>query len=138
LLGILNAADETLDCVGVVASFACAVHCAFMPFIIGLPPLFGLGVFADERAEWALVSISLIVGLASLLPSYIKNHKTGRPLMLFAAGLALIFIARVSFGDSLRGEIPFVVFGAFMIAASHFLNRRLCRACAVCHDDDCI
>lgn len=138
MLGNLNAADEMLDRIGVVASCACAVHCAFMPFIIGLLPLFGLGVFADERTEWAFVSISLIVGLASLLPSYIKNHKTAGPLGLFAMGLALIFIARLSLGDALSAEIPFVIGGALIIAASHLLNRRLCRACVVCHDDNCI
>ena len=127
--------DDTLDRIGVVASFVCAVHCAVMPFIIGLLPLFGLGVFSDRRTEWALVAISLIVGLSSLLPAYLGKHKRTRPLVLFTIGLALIFIARVTFEDTLRAEIPFVVFGALLIAGSHFLNRRLCRACPVCPDD---
>ncbi len=76
-----------------------------MPFIIGLLPLFGLGVFVDQRTEWALISISLIVGLSSLLPAYLGKHKRTRPLFLFMTGLVLIFIARVSFENTLRAEI---------------------------------
>jgi O-antigen/teichoic acid export membrane protein len=135
LRNISFANDNTIDRVGVVASCVCAVHCAVMPFVIGLLPLFGLGIFADQRTEWALVAVSLVVGLSSLLPAYLRKHKRTRPLFLFTIGLALIFIARVTFEDTLRAEIPFVVLGALLIAASHFLNRRLCRACPVCPTD---
>jgi hypothetical protein len=136
LLRILSVADDNaLDRIGVVASCACAVHCAVTPFVIGLLSVFGLGVFADERTEWAFIAVSVIVGLASLLPAYLGKHKRARPLVLFAIGVALIFIARVGFEDSLRAEIPFVVFGALLIAGSHFLNRRFCLACPVCPED---
>ena len=127
--------DNVLDRVGLVASFVCAVHCAAMPFVIALLPLVGLSVFADPRTEWAFVAISLVVGLASLLPSYFGKHRRTKPLMLFATGLALILIARTSFADTLSAETAFVVFGALFIAGSHFFNRSLCRSCPICPED---
>lgn len=133
---LLSAADDNaLDRIGVIASCVCAVHCAATPFLLALLPLFGLGVVADPRTEWVLVIVSSVLGISSLLPAYIGKHQKTRPLVVFAIGLALIFFARVSFEDTLQAEIPFVAFGALLIAGSHFLNSRLCRACPVCPED---
>jgi hypothetical protein len=106
-----------------------------MPFVIALLPLFGLSIFADPRTEWAFVAISLVVGLSSLLPSYFGRHRRTKPLVLFGTGLAMILIARTSFEDRLSAEIPFVIFGALLIAGSHFFNRNLCRSCPVCPEE---
>ena len=106
-----------------------------MPLLIALLPLVGLGVVAVPRTEWVLVIVSAALGISSLLPAYIGKHKRTRALVLFAIGLALIFFARMSFETSRQAEIAFVVFGALLIAGSHFLNRRLCRACPVCPED---
>jgi hypothetical protein len=133
LLRILSVADDNaLDRIGLVASCVCAVHCAAMPLLIALLPFVGLSVLADPRTEWAFVAISFVVGLSSLLPSYFGKHRRTKPLVLFGTGLAMILIARTSFEDRLSAEIPFMVFGALLIAGSHFFNRSLCRACPIC------
>jgi MerC mercury resistance protein len=103
-----------------------------MPFIVGLLPLLGLSLFADARAEWMFVGVSIAVGVLSLLPSYLRRHRQFRPLAIFSLGLCLILIARLILDGSLALEIPIVVVGAMCVAIAHLLNRRLCQACEVC------
>lgn len=121
----------TLDRIGVVASCACAVHCAVMPFLIGVLPLLGLGFVAEERVEWLLVALSGLIGVASLLPSYFRYHRRVSPLILFGVGVTLIVVGRVWFEEGAAFETAGVVAGALTIAAAHFVNRHLCqRRCA--------
>ncbi|MEM6364443.1 MAG: MerC domain-containing protein, partial [Planctomycetota bacterium] len=45
------------DFVGVVASIACAIHCAAMPFVIAYLPAMGLSFLADEAFhKWMAVA----------------------------------------------------------------------------------
>jgi hypothetical protein len=126
--------ENLLDRIGVVTSFACAAHCALAPFVMGILPLFGASLFSNPRTEWIFVATSFTVGLSSLLPAYLRRHKRARPILLFVIGLGLILTARLAF-DEFRAELPFVIFGAIFVIASHVLNRKLCRACVACHDE---
>ncbi|MCP9496933.1 MAG: MerC domain-containing protein [Pyrinomonadaceae bacterium MAG19_C2-C3] len=118
-----------LDRFGIIASCVCAVHCAVMPALVGLLPLLGLGVIADERVEWTLVAVAALVGMASLLPTYFRHHGRATPLLIFAAGLTLIFVGKTLFEERATLEAASVVAGALTVAIAHFVNRRLCRAC---------
>ena len=120
---------DRLDRIGVVASCACAVHCALMPALLGLLPLVGLGWLAEERTEWILVCASSAVGVTSLLPSYLRQHRRASPSATFAGGMALIVAGRVLFEARAGVEAASVVSGAVLVASAHFLNRRLCRSC---------
>lgn len=92
-------------------------------------------MLADKRTEWGFVGVSVGVGFLSLVPSYIRRHKRGTPLMLFGSGLSLILIARLLFEEAFNFELPLVLLGALLVSISHVINLRLCRACAVCADD---
>jgi hypothetical protein len=127
--------SNSIDDLGVFASTLCAMHCAVMPLIIGALPLLGLEVFAAKRTEWFFVVMSVVLGILSLVPSYLRRHRRSWPLILFIIGVGLILSARLSFEDTIRAEIPLVVMGALLVAGSHFLNRRLCRSCPVCPAD---
>lgn len=120
---------DRLDRIGMVASCACAMHCALMPIVFGVLPLVGLGMLADERAEWVLIFIAIVIGAASLLPTYLRHHRRAMPLVLFAAGLTLIFIGKTLFEESATLEASMVVVGALAVALAHFINRRFCRDC---------
>jgi uncharacterized membrane protein (UPF0136 family) len=123
---------DALDRLGVAASCSCALHCALTPLVVGVLPLAGLSLFADERVEWALLGLSVGLGAVSLLPGYFSRHRRVRAVALFAAGLCLIVAARVLLEEGSRLEIPSVVVGALLIAAAHLVNRRMCRACPAC------
>lgn len=123
-----------LDRVGMTASFLCAIHCAAMPLLVGLLPLIGLGLLAEEGAEWTLVGFSIALGLFSLLPGYFRKHRRSNALIVFTAGVALILTGRIFCEENSGLELPAVVAGALFIAAAHLINRKLCRSCPLCVD----
>jgi len=125
---------DKLDRIGMSASVACAIHCALMPLAVTLIPVSGIKLIAGEYAEWTFVGISIAIGLTSLLICYTRQHKRASALLLFVTGLLLILIARTVLAESEPLEIAIVVIGSLTIAASHLLNRRLCRNCSVCQE----
>lgn len=122
-----------LDRTGAAASLVCAAHCAAMPLLAGLLPLLGLSFVASEGFEWVMICLSLSIGAVSLLPSFARRHRQWRPLLMFALGASLMLAVRLWLEEDSRWETPVVVVGALLIATAHWVNLRLCRACAVCH-----
>ena len=87
------------DMLGVVASIACAIHCAAMPFVIGFLPAMGLGFLADEAFHKWMAGACFLIGLAAFIPGW-KRHGQLLPAGIAAAGLTIITLA--AFG--LSGE----------------------------------
>jgi len=124
-----------LDRIGMVASCVCAVHCALMPIVFGVLSLLGLGVLTDESAEWMLISVTIVVGAASLVPSNLQHHRRAKPLVLFACGVGCVLVGRLLFEDNAVVETLAVFAGALLIAVAHSVNRRLCRVCCEVVDE---
>ncbi len=72
------------DCVGVVCSCACAVHCAAMPFVIGWLPALGLSWLADEGFHQWMVGICFLMAIAAVLPGYRRHRRKLVPLLAIA------------------------------------------------------
>ena len=128
--------DNSLERAGMIASFACAVHCALTPLVIGVVPFLGMRFLADERAEWILVGVSMAIGISTLLPAYIRRHRQAKPLLLFASGLCLILLGHLGPAAGPLTEMPMAVSGGLLVTASQLLNRRLCQSfttCQHCH-----
>lgn len=121
-----------LDHFGVLASWVCAVHCLFMPFLVGIVPLLGLSFILSETTERFLIGVSLIIALLSLLPAYFRRHGKMRSIFLATAGLSLIILTHLLFEDNLLAKAFFLLTGAALISSAHLLNRYLCRTCKVC------
>ena len=124
------------DKTGAVASWACAVHCMLMPFIISFLPLIGLSCLAYEGFEYVFIGLSFCLAAFTLLPGYFKQHGKIRTLFLFVGGIGLVFFADILFPENLFGKLIFVVSGAVLITGSHVLNRRLCKACHSCENEN--
>lgn len=120
------------DKTGAAVSWACAVHCLAMPFIISFLPLLGVSFLAHEGIEFIIVGVSVAVALVSLLPAYFRQHRKIRTLLLFVSGICFVAFADKLFEDSFAGKIIFVLIGACLITSAHFINRRLCRSCQNC------
>ncbi|MGH8115222.1 MAG: MerC domain-containing protein [Rhodanobacteraceae bacterium] len=56
-----------VDRVGATASFACAVHCVALPFVLALLPLVGLGFLAGHTFERVFVACAALLASASIL-----------------------------------------------------------------------
>lgn len=121
-----------LDDAGAAASLTCAIHCAMMPLVVTLLPLVGLTFLADERVEWGLLALSASLGISSLCFGF-REHGSRRALVILTVGLSLLALGRIS-EERQWGwwAVPVVVAGGCTVAASHLLNRRLCRTCRRC------
>ena len=121
-----------LDKAGVAASWACAVHCLALPFLVGVLPLVGLSFLLEETTERVFIGISVVIAVFGLLPAYFREHGKLRSIFLAAAGIGLIVLTHFLFEENLTAKILFLIAGAGLISAAHLLNRRLCRECAFC------
>ena len=121
-----------LDNFGALASWACAVHCLVLPFLVGVLPLIGLSFLLSETTEKFLIGVSVILAVFSLLPSYYMHHGKLRSIFLALAGLSLIIVTHLLFEDSFLLKAILLITGAVLITAAHMLNRYLCHTCRVC------
>lgn len=120
---------ERLDRIGVITSCACAVHCALMPTLVGFLPLIGLSAMADERIELALIGIACVVGIGSLLPSFLGHHRRKLPLLIFGGGIMSVVAGHGLLNQSVLLETTAIVAGGLLMMTAHILNRRLCKIC---------
>lgn len=121
-----------LDATGAAASWLCAVHCLVLPFFITLLPLVGLSFLLEESTERVFIGISAMLAVFSLLPAYFREHGKLRAILLAFAGIGLITFTHFIFEENLTAKFIFLLAGAILISAAHFINRRLCRSCSVC------
>jgi hypothetical protein len=118
-----------LDAVGACLSFACAVHCMLMPFIITLLPLIGLDILTHGSFDKIMFITTLSLASASLCwGTFI--HRERRILFFVVAAMILFYLG--GFSVHSKHEALLVGFGGLCLAVGHFLNRRLCKSCAHC------
>ena len=80
------------DLLGVIASIGCAIHCAAMPFVVGLLPLIGLSFLADPSFHKWMVGICLALALLAFVPGW-RQHRRLTPAIIGICGLSLISFA---------------------------------------------
>ncbi len=120
----VTSAWHVADRVGAMASFLCAVHCALLPFVLALLPFVGLGFLADHRFERGFVIFACVLAAIALGRGY-RRHRLRQPLLLAAAGIALLLLG-VTFINSaeLTVHSVLVTCGGLLLAAAHFVNLR--------------
>lgn len=111
-----------LDRAGMTASAMCAVHCALLPMVITLLPLWGLEFLAEEWVELFMIGLALIIGVISLSVSFKKHHRRKMPLLLLAVGFGFILLGHLSYSELL--EPILIPLGGLTIAVSHYINWR--------------
>jgi hypothetical protein len=130
----MRSAAARWDRAGIIASTACAIHCAALPFVAALLPVLGLHHFTDEWVEWSLIGVVAVIGVVGHVSAYVRFHRHAGPAAVFAAGLTLIVATRLTLGDTLV-EPAALAIGGLMGAAAHWANIRLCRCCDTCVAD---
>lgn len=88
-----------LEKLGLFLSFACAIHCLAMPFVLFFAPYF-IGTYAfGPVVEWVLVASSFALAAYLLIADYLL-HRNVWPLVFLAIGLFIklidIFIGQQS------------------------------------------
>jgi hypothetical protein len=124
----LMAPQSWVDSLGASVSIACAIQCTLFPLLISVLPLVGLGFLAGDGVEKVFLATSIILAVGSFSWGF-RHHKNLYIFLFLIGGLLLIFTGRAWVDEN--SEISFVVSGALVLAAGHFLNRRLCQLCVV-------
>lgn len=114
------------DVAGALASGVCALHCALMPFAAVLLPAAAARAFRSEWIHDLFALAVLATSCVAFLPGWLK-HGESRIWGWVTSGLALIFIARLSGGDSLGlgGEALCTTAGGVLLLVAHRLNHTL-------------
>ncbi|MFZ9171806.1 MAG: MerC domain-containing protein [Sediminibacterium sp.] len=121
------------DAFGIATSVACAIHCAVLPLILSSLPLFGINIIENQGFEFLMIALAFMVGVYSLYHGRKKHHHSYYPMVLFAAGISLLFIKSMLHSHSLMLLLPAVS----LVVSAHYLNYKLCRVHNHAHADDC-
>lgn len=124
-----------LDYTGAAVSWACAIHCLAMPFLITALPLFGLSFLADELTELIFISVSILIALLTFLSAINKHHKI-QPLLFFIFGILILLSSHFFFEDELFWKFLTVLLGAISITTAHLLNHFHSKSCKVCSEEE--
>lgn len=122
-----------LDRIGIAATSLCALHCILLPIILPALPLLGLTFLADHTWEHFFLIATAVLGTIALFSGFKKYHKRLYPFYLLYLGVSIYWIKH-DFSE--QYEMYFIIVGASLIVAAHYLNIRLCNSCKQCHDDE--
>ena len=124
---------EAGDKAAIGLSFACALHCLMVALFLAILPSSALSGLADERIHLGLLVLIIPISFFSLT----LGCRLHRNLTVVAAGVAgiciLVFSALLAHdigGESL--ETAGTVLGSSIVALSHALNFKSCRAAHAC------
>lgn len=120
-----------LDRIGITASTLCAIHCAALPFLITVLPMWGIGFLANDAVEIIMISVSLLLGVWSLSAAYRKQHRRSLPILVLILGFACIAFGHFSGIEVLDPVL--VPLGGFTIAMAHYINLRMLKTCSLEH-----
>ena len=123
-----------LDRIGITATSLCALHCILLPKLLPILPLLGLSFLADHAWEDIFLLLTAALGTIALFSGFKRYHKRLYPFYLLYLGVALYWIKH-DFSAEL--EPFFIIGGASLILAAHFINIKLCNNCRQCDDEAC-
>lgn len=140
------ASGESVDRVGMVASTACAAHCALGAALPSLLGAFGLGALLSPEAEWALTLIAVALALIAVRAGYRRHRVRHVGALLFVGVIGLVLARGIegagghheSDGEHhhasehaplhLVGTVVGVAAGLLLVLG-HVLNARATRCC---------
>ncbi len=125
----MNTVIGWLDKSSVGLSTVCAVHCLLMPVAIVMLPSLAALPFADERFHVFLVFLVLPLSTVALTMGC-RKHRSRRVMAVGGIGLVLL-VGAALVGHDLFGELfekSATVVGASLVALTHVMNFRECRA----------
>lgn len=123
-----------LDRIGITATSLCALHCILLPVLLPALPLLGLSFLADHTWEHVFLIFTAILGSVALFSGFKRYHRKLYPFYLLFLGVGIYWIKH-DFSEDL--EVYFIVIGASLIVAAHFINLKLCNSCKECAEDGC-
>ncbi|WP_336514725.1 MerC domain-containing protein [Pollutibacter soli] len=111
------------DALGIGISIACAIHCAILPLMVTVLPVFGAKFMDHTGFEYLMIGLAAVVGMISLWHGYRKHHRQPWPSLIFMAGILLLMSKQIF----ITGELALLIPAVILIITAHWYNYRLCR-----------
>lgn len=121
------------DAMGIVASLACAIHCALLPLFLTSLPLFGVNIIHNLYFEAGMIGLAFVIGTYSLMHGFRRHHHSLVPLLIFSSGFLFLILKQFFALYENWLLLPAVL----LIVSAHLFNYRSCRIAKHCHADDC-
>ena len=127
--GALNGASLVLDKASISLSVVCAIHFLLLPLALVLIPSMAVLPIADERFHQLLVVLVLPTSLFALTIGC-RRHRQWRVMVCGALGLTVLLLTVLAGHEMLGefGEKSLTLLGAILVAISHIINFRQCKA----------
>jgi|TARA_B110000967_G_C18747250_1_gene490872 hypothetical protein len=123
-----------LDRLGITATSLCALHCILLPILLPALPLLGLSFLADHSWEHVFLIFTAMLGSVALFSGFKRYHRKMYPFYLLFVGVGIYWIKH-DFSEEY--EAYFIIIGASLIVAAHYINLKLCNSCRDCVEDGC-
>ena len=123
-----------LDRLGITATSLCALHCILLPILLPALPLLGLSFLADHSWEHVFLIFTAMLGSVALFSGFKRYHRKMYPFYLLFVGVGIYWIKH-DFSEEY--EAYFIIIGASLIVAAHYINLKLCNSCRDCEEDGC-
>ena len=124
---------EAGDKAAIGLSFACALHCLVVPFFFTIFPSSALSGLGDERIHLSLLALIIPISVFSLTLGC-RVHRNLTVVSVGVAGICiLVFSALLAHhigAESL--ETAGTLLGSGIVALSHAMNFKSCRAAHAC------
>ena len=115
--------NNKLDILGMSASLVCAVHCAAIPLVFSLGSAYMADLLHHPVFEVGFLLVALVLAVWSLGKSYLHHHGNRTPLLIGAAGMAMVVLGVMAHAWFIT--LP----GGLILAIAHFWNLKLLRTC---------
>lgn len=96
---IVAVRSSLADWAGMLASIACAIHCAAMPILLTYLPALGLSWIAEEGFHQWMTLICFLLAITAFIPGW-RKHKSFMPLVIGGVGLTFLTVSAFAIGDS--------------------------------------
>ncbi len=117
------------DVFGILASIACAIHCAVLPLFLSSLSLLGVNIIENTFFEAGMIALAFFIGLYSLRHGIKKHHHNWLPICFFSIGIILLICKQLNHQWQLWLLPPAV----FFVVLAHYLNYRFSKL----HQETC-
>ena len=117
-------------------SFACILHCLFMPAFLISSVTFASIQFSDELLHYSILFLAIPISLYALLSGK-RHHNNNLIFIIGVSGLTVLFLA-LFFEGNFYGfslETLLTIIGSTIVISAHYKNYQTCqRLDCNCHE----
>ena len=132
----MKVSQTVSDRLAMSLSFACILHCLFMPAFIITSATFASIQLSDEFLHYSILLLAIPISLYALLSGK-RNHNNNLIFIIGVSGLIVLFLALLSEGNfyGFPLETLLTIIGSTIVISAHYKNYQICQRleCA-CHE----